>query len=469
MEQVGNLNIPCKEKVKIIGAGLAGAEASLVLANLGFEVDLYEMKPDKKTSAHRMNYPAELVCSNSFRSNRLENAVGLLKEELRQLNSPLMHLAEENSTPAGGALAVDRELFGKAVLQALCEHPLIHYHENSCIEILNENDWLIVATGPLTDGALFSYIKEKLGVESLHFFDAAAPILDKESLDMNIVFKQSRYDRGEAAYLNCPMNKEEYLAFYQALKDAEVVEMNTTDKFVVFEGCMPIEVMAQRGVDTMRFGPLKPVGLVDPRTGKQPYACVQLRQDDRRDSMYNLVGFQTRLKFSEQKRIFSMIPGLKNLEILRYGVMHRNSYLQSPGCLNAFYQCLAYPSWFFAGQMTGVEGYVESLASGHWAARHLALTILKDKVLKNKGDKAELNIFYPEGSIIASMSAYVADEKIKKFQPMNANFGLLPAQEMKVKRSEKHSYWIRRSLEQIERFKQEYIKCFEALLMILEE
>lgn len=454
------------KKIKIIGAGLAGSEAALVLARLGLEVDLYEMKPVKYSQAHHSPYPAELVCSNSFRSDRLENAVGLLKEELRILDSPLMAFAEEARTPAGGALAVDREVFGQKVLEAIKAEKRIHYHEGVCVENWNDNEYTLIATGPLTDTLLFEKIKEKLGVDSLHFFDAAAPILSAESLDETVIFRQSRYDRGEADYLNCPMTEEEYKKFYQALVEAELAEVKDFDREIVFEGCMPIEVMAKRGEDTMRFGPLKPVGLKDPRTGKMPYACVQLRQDDRIASMYNIVGFQTRLKFSEQKRVFSMIPGLEKAEFLRYGVMHRNTYLQSPGHLNQQYQSLNNPRLFFAGQMTGVEGYVESLASGHLAARMLYIQCLKDTCNQQFIEHAlEQQVFLEKLSnfsspdsttVLGSMAAYISDEKVKKFQPMNANFGLIAPFEEKVKRHEKTAKWIQRALESIHLWKKDY-------------
>lgn len=454
------------KKIKIIGAGLAGSEAALVLARLGLEVDLYEMKPVKYSQAHHSPYPAELVCSNSFRSDRLENAVGLLKEELRILDSPLMAFAEEARTPAGGALAVDREVFGQKVLEAIKAEKRIHYHEGVCVENWNDNEYTLIATGPLTDTLLFEKIKEKLGVDSLHFFDAAAPILSAESLDETVIFRQSRYDRGEADYLNCPMTEEEYKKFYQALVEAELAEVKDFDREIVFEGCMPIEVMAKRGEDTMRFGPLKPVGLKDPRTGKMPYACVQLRQDDRIASMYNIVGFQTRLKFSEQKRVFSMIPGLEKAEFLRYGVMHRNTYLQSPGHLNQQYQSLNNPRLFFAGQMTGVEGYVESLASGHLAARMLYIQCLKDTcnqqfiehALEQQAFLEKLSNFSSPDSttVLGSMAAYISDEKVKKFQPMNANFGLIAPFEEKVKRHEKTAKWIQRALESIHLWKKDY-------------
>lgn len=441
-------------KVNIIGAGLAGSEAALVLASLGVEVHLYEMKPLKYTEAHHADYPAELVCSNSFRSDRLQNAVGLLKEELRRLQSPLMFLAEQAKTPAGGALAVDRAQFGHLVKDAIKANPNIFFHEGICIEDWEEEEYTLIATGPLTDHALFLKIKEKLGLDSLHFFDAAAPIVSADSLNENLIFRQSRYDRGEADYLNCPMNEEEYQKFYEALVQAELAEVKDFDREIVFEGCMPIEVMAKRGKDTMRFGPLKPVGLKDPRTNREPYACVQLRQDDRMASMYNLVGFQTRLKFSEQKRVFGMIPGLEKAEFLRYGVMHRNTYLQSPGHLNASYQSLKYPKLFFAGQMTGVEGYVESMASGHLAARMLFAK------LKEKEDEKQTFLPPSADSILGSMAAYISDPNVKRFQPMNANFGLVNPFKEKVKRHEKTDKWIARALEEIEAWKKAYDEKF---------
>lgn len=425
-------------KINIIGAGLAGSEAALLLAELGQEVNLYEMKPNQKSEAHHMDEAGELVCSNSFRSASLENAVGLLKEELRLLDSPIMKIANECQTPAGSAMAVDRELFAKAIEKSLHENPLVKYYKNQTIQSLDENEIYLVCTGPLTDKLLHEFLQAKLGTKSLHFFDAAAPIISEESLDFSKVYFKSRYNKGEASYLNCPMTKEEYLLFYNELIKAELAEVKDFDREIVFEGCMPIEVMAKRGEDTMRFGPLKPIGLENPETGEQAYAVVQLRQDDKARTMYNIVGFQTRLKFAEQKRVFSLIPGLENAKFLRYGVMHRNIYLQSPELLNSSYQSRQFPNWFFAGQMTGVEGYVESIASGHMAARNI---LLYKKGLSERFDPTD-------ATVMGSMAHYISDAKVKRFQPMNANFGLIRAFESKVKKHEK-SKIIERSRELI--------------------
>lgn len=351
------------EKVTVIGGGLAGSEATWQLAKRGIEVDLYEMRPVKMTPAHETGNLSELVCTNSMRSNQLSNAVGLLKEEMRQLDSLIMRVADETAVPAGGALAVDRDSFSKKITQIINELPNVHVHNEEIKDIPKEGI-NIIATGPLTSDSLAAKIKEFCGSESLHFFDAAAPIITAESIDYNIVYKKSRYDKGEAAYLNCPMDKEQFVNFYNNLITAETAELHEFEKNNVFEGCMPIEVMAKRGEKTMLFGPLKPVGLEDPKTGKLPYAVVQLRQDNASASMYNIVGFQTHLKFGEQKRVFSLIPGLANAVFVRYGKMHRNTYISSPEVLNSTYETKLCENLFFAGQMTGVEGYVESAGSG---------------------------------------------------------------------------------------------------------
>ena len=351
------------ERVTVIGGGLAGSEATWQLAKRGIEVDLYEMRPVKMTPAHETGNLSELVCTNSMRSNQLSNAVGLLKEEMRQLDSLIMRVADETAVPAGGALAVDRDSFSKKITQIINELPNVHVH-NEEIKDIPKDGINIIATGPLTSDSLATKIKEFCGSESLHFFDAAAPIITAESIDYNIVYKKSRYDKGEAAYLNCPMDKEQFVNFYNNLITAETAELHEFEKNNVFEGCMPIEVMAKRGEKTMLFGPLKPVGLEDPKTGKLPYAVVQLRQDNASASMYNIVGFQTHLKFGEQKRVFSLIPGLANAVFVRYGKMHRNTYISSPEVLNSTYETKLCKNLFFAGQMTGVEGYVESAGSG---------------------------------------------------------------------------------------------------------
>lgn len=420
--------------IHIIGSGLAGCEAAWQAAELGVPVTLYDSKPEAYSPAHHSPEPAELVCSNSLRAARVENAVGLLKYELRQLESLLLRAADASSVPAGGALAVDRDEFSKYVREALDAHPLITRVTKRFTRIPDE-EYLLLATGPLTQGDLFADMQALMGEEHLHFFDAAAPIVSKESLDFSIVFAQSRYDKeGGGDYLNCPMNQEEYQHFYEALISAERAEVADFDREVVFEGCMPIETMASRGEDTMRFGPLKPVGLTDPRTGRRPYACVQLRQDDRQGEMYNIVGFQTRLKQGEQRRVFRMIPGLQKAEFLRYGVMHRNTYLHSPGHLLPTYELRTRPGLFFAGQMTGVEGYVESIASGLVAGINLAAKI-----------KGEEPYIFPPETMIGAMAAYVSDAQVKRFQPMNANWGLVPPPEEKIKWNNKHLYWVDRA------------------------
>ena len=355
------------DHINVIGAGLAGSEAANLIASFGIKVNLYEMKPERKSPAHHSDLFAERVCSNSLRSDSLENAVGLLKEELRILGSLIMESADRAKVPAGGALAVDRAEFAGFITDSIRNNPLITVIPGEVTKIPRDGI-TVVCTGPLTDGALYDDIMELTGGSDLHFFDAAAPIVSYESIDMNKAFRQSRYGKGGNDYINCPMNEEEYLAFYRELISAERAEVKDFDREIVFEGCMPIETMASRGEDTMRYGPLKPVGLIDPATGEEPYACLQLRQDDRAKSMYNLVGFQTRLKWGEQKRVFGMIPGLQNAEYYRMGVMHRNTYLNSPEVLTDMYSLRKYPDIFFGGQITGVEGYIESTASGFLAA-----------------------------------------------------------------------------------------------------
>lgn len=424
--------------IQILGAGLAGCEAALQAADFGVPVLLYEMKPILHTPAHHLDSFAELVCSNSFRAARVENAVGLLKCELMRLGSHLMRIASQCSVPAGGALAVDRDEFATAVTQAIHNHPNITVR-TECVQNIPREGIVVVATGPLTQGSLFDELQEAFGQEHCHFFDAAAPIVTRESLDFSVVFAQSRYDRGGADYLNCPMNEQEYRQFYHSLIQAEQAEVEAFDREVVFEGCMPIEVMARRGEDTMRFGPLKPVGLIDPRTGKRPYACVQLRQDDRQGNLYNLVGFQTRLKQGEQRRVFGMIPGLQNAQFMRYGVMHRNTYIHSPGHLNACYQWKQNPRVYFAGQMTGVEGYVESIASGLIAGINAALA-----------HRGEEPFVAPATTVIGSMAAYISDPAIRQFQPMNANFGLLPPLPERLKKQQKIAAWIQRAVSDLE-------------------
>lgn len=425
--------------VNVIGAGLAGCEAAYQLAKRGIGVRLFEMKPKKYTPAHHSEKFAELVCSNSFRANALSNAVGLLKEEMRMLDSLIMRCADKTSVPAGGALAVDREGFSSLVTNEIKNNPLIDvvYEEVSSV---CEDEYTIIATGPLTSDALTEDIKRLTGDEAyLHFFDAAAPIVTAESVNMDKAFKASRYDKGDADYLNCPMNEDEYNRFYDALVSAEIAELKGFD---VFEGCMPIEVMAKRGRDTMLFGPLKPVGLVDKRTNEKSYAVVQLRQDDAVGSLYNIVGFQTNLKWGEQKRVFSMIPGLENAEFVRYGVMHRNTFLNSPKLLDYSFSMKKHPKVFFAGQITGVEGYAESAASGLMAALQCASVVL------GKG-----TFLFPSETAFHALSAYVSCEDITDFQPMNVNFGIIKPLGMRVKgKREKNEAISARSVEALKDF-----------------
>ncbi len=397
--------------VTVIGAGLAGCEAAWQLARRGVPVTLYEMKPVKKSPAHTMDTMAELVCSNSLRSNRLSNAVGLLKEEMRRLDSIIMKCADENAVPAGGALAVDRNGFSRSVDQAIRNHPLITVVEEEVTQIPSEGE-VIIASGPLTSDALSEAIAGLEGLSTLHFYDAAAPIVTAESLDMNKVFRMSRYERGDD-YLNCPMNQEEYMAFCHALQTAETAPVHGFEEKSVFEGCMPIESMAKRGDMVMAFGPLKPVGLKDPRTGKEPFAVVQLRCENLDGTLYNLVGFQTRLMFPEQRRVFGMIPGLENAEFARYGVMHRNTFLNSPGVLDNNFRMLSQPRIAFAGQITGVEGYVESAASGLLCGIMTAYRVLGKEPPVFSGKTA-----------MGAMGRYVSTPN-KRFQPMNCAFGLI--------------------------------------------
>ncbi|MFV0557213.1 MAG: methylenetetrahydrofolate--tRNA-(uracil(54)-C(5))-methyltransferase (FADH(2)-oxidizing) TrmFO [Enterococcus sp.] len=399
--------------VNVVGAGLAGSEAAWQIAQAGVAVNLYEMRPKKSTEAHHSNNFAELVCSNSLRGNNLTNAVGVLKEEMRRLNSVIINSADDTAVPAGGALAVDRDDFSALVTKRVKEHPLVTVIEE---EITTIPDGItVVATGPLTSAPLAQAIKDFNGSDGFYFYDAAAPIIDKSTIDMDKVYLKSRYDKGEAAYLNCPMNEEEFYAFREALTTAEVVPLKEFEKEKYFEGCMPIEVMASRGPKTMLFGPMKPVGLEDPKTGKRPYAVIQLRQDNAAASLYNIVGFQTHLKWGEQKRVFQMIPGLENAEFVRYGVMHRNSFMNSPELLEATYQSKLRSDLFFAGQMTGVEGYVESAASGLLAGLNAARLA-----------KGQTPLTFPRESTTGSMAYYITHAEGKHFQPMNANFGLFP-------------------------------------------
>lgn len=401
------------KKINVIGAGLAGCEAAWQIAKRGGKVFLYEMKPNKKSPAHHLDTFAELVCSNSLRSNQLENAVGLLKEELRRMGSLIMECADKNAVPAGGALAVDREDFSKCVTEKIRNNPNITVIEQEVTHI-DDSDLTVIATGPLTSEALFREIARITGEEYLSFFDAAAPIVKAESINMDKAFTASRYVRGDADYINCPMTREEYLAFYDALINAEKAEVKDFESDLVFEGCMPVEVMAERGPDTLRFGPLKPVGLTDPRTGEVPYAVVQLRRDNKEGTLYNIVGFQTRLKWGEQKRVFSMIPALENAEFVRYGVMHRNTFINSPRLLSPSYRLKKKPNIFFAGQITGVEGYIESTASGFVAG------INAYRVLTGQDE-----IYFPNTTAIGALAHYVSASSIGNFQPMNINFGII--------------------------------------------
>ena len=425
--------------VKVIGAGLAGSEAAWQLAQRGLEVELYEMKPRKMTPAHHSPDFAELVCSNSLRGDRLENAVGLLKEELRRCGSLILSCAEATRVEAGGCLAVDRQGFSRMVTEKIRSHPGIRVVEEEVTQV--PEGPVIIATGPLTSDALSRAISEYFGQTGyLHFFDAAAPLVTAESIDMNLAWWQSRYDRGTPDYINCAMDKEQYLAFVQELSTAQEAEVHGFEDRNVFDGCMPVEVMARRGIDTLRFGPLKPVGLTDPRTGKEPYAVVQLRQDNAAKSVFNLVGFQTHLKFGEQKRVFSMIPALENAEFVRYGVMHQNTFLQSPKLLDRYYADRRNPLVAFAGQMTGVEGYVESTASGYLAAVAMAAKVQGRPVPD-----------FPRTTAIGALGLYISDESIENFQPMNVNFSIIQPLEKRIrKKAEKNLAIAMRSLETID-------------------
>ena len=425
------------EPVIVIGAGLAGSEAAWQLAQRGIPVELREMKPHKMSPAHHTPTFGELVCSNSLRSDQLENAVGLLKEELRRCNSLIMACADEHRVEAGGALAVDRHAFSAAITEKIKNHPNITVVEGEVTEIPAEGN-VIIATGPLTSDALSEKIA-KLFPDSkyLNFFDAAAPLVTFESIDMDNAYFASRYDRGTPDYVNCPMTEEEYRAFWEQLTTAEEAEVHGFEDAGVFEGCMPVEVMARRGFETLCYGPLKPVGLPDPKTGKEPYAVVQLRKDNAQGSIYNIVGFQTHLRWPEQKRVFSMIPALKNAEYIRYGVMHRNTFLDSPRLLDRYYRVRGSERLMFAGQITGVEGYVESTASGCLAAIELAHRLL---------GKEPVN--FPRETAMGAMALYVCDESVVNFQPMNVNFGLIPALGYRVKgKRNKNAELSKRALE----------------------
>ena len=421
-------------KVTVVGAGLAGSEAAWQLAIRGIDVTLMEMRPTKSTPVHVSPYFAELVCSNSLRSDELSNAVGLLKEELRRTGSLIMRCADEHRVAAGGALAVDREGFAKAVTEALRNHPNVHVVEQECTDFPEGE--VIVASGPLTSDVLAGKIAERTGGDGLHFFDAVAPIVTLESVDGESAFFASRYDKGTADYVNCPMTEEEYKAFWTELISAREAAVHGFEDSGVFEGCMPVEVMARRGIDTLRYGPMKPVGLKDPRTGEEPYAVVQLRQDNADGTLYNLVGFQTHLAFGEQKRVFSMIPALKNAEFVRYGVMHRNTYINSPGVLDRYYRLIGEERISFAGQMTGVEGYVESCASGMLVGLETAARLLGMEPLN-----------FPQETAIGALGLYVSRGSVGDFQPMNINFGIITPLDYRVKgKRNKNAEISRRSL-----------------------
>ena len=455
-----------KDYITVIGGGLAGCEAAYQIAKKGIKVKLYEMKPIKYSPAHSNKDLAEIVCSNSFKSNLLTNACGLLKEELRRLDSLLIKIADETKVPAGQALAVDRIEFSKKVTQEINSNPLIEVINEEVVDIeqMSKEGIIVIATGPLTSDALSKQIQKITGQDKLYFYDAAAPIVTKESIDFDIAFYGDRYSQEkkkdetieqwkirlkeneeQQSYINLPMNKEEYEQFYNNLINAEIVNLHEFEKREIFEGCMPIEIMAKRGIDTLRYGPLKPVGFDDPRTGKRPYAIVQLRQDDKQAELYNLVGFQTNLKFGEQKRVFSMIPGLENAEFVKYGVMHRNTYINSPTLLDETYNLKKNENIYFAGQITGVEGYVESISSGLVAGLNAA----NDFISKEKEETTEKNTF-SEYTVIGALAKYISTSN-SKFQPMNANFGILPELEGKKIKDKKERYLklADRSLEEI--------------------
>ncbi|MBQ3379240.1 MAG: methylenetetrahydrofolate--tRNA-(uracil(54)-C(5))-methyltransferase (FADH(2)-oxidizing) TrmFO [Clostridia bacterium] len=432
-------------QARVVGAGLAGSEAAWQLARRGVKVELFEQKPEYFSPAHKSSGFAELVCSNSLRADTLENAVGLLKHEMRALSSLIMQCADENRVPAGGALAVDREGFEKSVTERIKSEPNITVVTKRATEI-NADVPTIIATGPLTDDELFSQIRKKVGRESLHFFDAAAPIVEYESIDMDKAYLASRYDKGTPDYINCPMTRKEYDAFYDALVSAECAELHEFENSRVFEGCMPVEVMAARGRETLLFGPLKPVGLRDPHTGNTPYAVVQLRRDNADGTLYNMVGFQTHLKFPEQKRVFSMIPGLNNAAFTRYGVMHRNTFIDSPRILDKSYRMKDDKNIWFAGQITGVEGYVESASSGLLCGINLA------RILSGKSP-----IDFTRDTAIGALSHYISDETVVNFQPMNVNFGIMSPLGYKVKpKREKNLKISERALLKIEELKKSF-------------
>ena len=431
------------DKITVIGAGLAGCEAAMQIANRGIAVDLIEMKP-QKTPAHKSDGFAELVCSNSLKASRVDSAAGLLKEEMRKFSSICMESAEKCWVSAGGALAVDRNDFSGYITKKIKSHPNINVI-NRVVTELPKDGITVVATGPLTDGELAKNVSEITGSENLSFYDAAAPIVTRESIDFSVAFFASRYGKGTDDYINCPMNKEEYTEFYNALINAESAVLSEFDKpITVYEGCMPVEILAKRGEDSIRFGPLKPVGLKDPRTGHRPWAVVQLRSENKEGTLFNLVGFQTNLKFPEQKRVFSLIPGLKNAEFMRYGVMHRNSFINSPKLLNPDLSFKENPKIFFAGQLSGVEGYMESASSGIIAGINAV------KRLKN-----EPPLILPKYTMIGALLGYITDETVTNFQPMGANFGIIPPLEEPIKdKRERYAAFANRSLKYFENFKE---------------
>jgi len=433
--------LPGQQRVTVIGAGLAGSEAAWQIAEQGIPVALYEMRPVRKTPAHHTDKFAELVCSNSLRSNGLTNAVGVLKEEMRIMNSLILKCADKHAVPAGGALAVDRDGFSGEITSTLRNHPLIEVHNEELTSI--PDGIVVVATGPLTSPDLSAELQSLFGEEYLYFYDAAAPIIEKDSIDMSKVYFASRYDKGEAAYINCPMDEQQFEIFHDALITAETAPVKEFEKEIYFEGCMPVEVMASRGKQTVLFGPMKPVGLIDPRTGKIPHAVVQLRQDNTAGTLYNLVGFQTHLKWGEQKRVLSLIPGLENAEIVRYGVMHRNTFINSPSLLQPTYQYKNRSTLFIAGQMTGVEGYVESAASGLIAGMNAG-----------RMARGEECLTLPMETVLGGMANYITTADFRHFQPMNANFGLLPALTARIRsKKERYEKMAERAILEIQNFR----------------
>lgn len=429
--------------ITVVGAGLAGCEAAYQITRFGIPVTLIDMKPAERSPAHHSADFAELVCSNSLKADRVVSACGLLKEEMRRIGSLSMEAAETCRIPAGGALAVDREKFSGYITEKIRSNPFVKI-EIARVDAIPSDESVIIATGPLTSGGLFDCIKEKIGAEEMYFYDAAAPVIEASSIDMDIAFRQSRYQRGGDDYINCPMDEPQYKNFIDALTGAETAEMHGFESLKVFESCMPVEIMASRGEDTLRFGPMKPVGLLDPSTGRRPYACIQLRQDNSAGSLYSPVGFQTRLRFSEQERIFRMIPGLARAEFVKFGVMHRNTYIHSPGILDNTYMAIRFPGLYFAGQITGVEGYVESMASGMLAGIHAAI--------RYRNVPSDFRI--SGATMMGALSGYISNPDGKKFQPMNANFGILPsiASDSRIGKDEKYAMMAERSLLEVDKF-----------------